>query len=260
MDILTAFRIIVRRWHVVVSGLILTAVVAVIVMQSISPTFQARGSALVVTPAAPAEGSATPSVLSQNPFTRFDGSTSVLAGVVAQLMSDIEVRENLYEQGAKADYVVAQENQNAPILTVIVEDKDEKYAMESAATVLASINDELDARQADAGAPEASRIRSMVISEPTRTTRLVAAKVRAGVATALLGSAAAISMAFVVEGFAQSRKQREQLRASEDAGGVESERDQPGPLPEPSPRARANGAQRTDREPSEQVTASSTWS
>jgi len=259
MDILTAFRIILRRWHVVVSGLILTAVVAVIVMQSISPTFQARGTALVVTPQAPTEGT-TPSIISQNPFARFDASTTVLAGVVAQLMSDIEVRENLHEQGAKADYIVAQENENAPILTVLVEDKDEDYAMESASTVLASINEELDDRQADAGAPEASRIRSMVISEPTRTTRLVAAKVRAGFATGLLGAAASISMAFVVEGFAQSRKQREQIRASELAGHSEPEHDQSDRLPETSPRAPTIDAPRTDHEPSEQVTASWTSS
>jgi hypothetical protein len=239
----------------VASGLIFTAVVAVVVMQSISSTYEARGSVLVVSPLPPTEE--TPSILSQNPFARFDASTSVLAGVAAQLMDDISVRERLQEEGAKGDYVVVQENSSAPILTVIVEDEDEEFALTSASIVLSAINDELNDRQADAGAPEASRIRSLVISAPTRTTRLVAARVRAGVATVLLGSAAALSMAFVVEGFAQSRSQRQQAQARERAGSREHEPDEASG--ETPPRARASSAALppTDPTPSEQFTSSS---
>jgi hypothetical protein len=67
-------------------------------------------------------------------------------------------------------------------------------------------------------------------------------------------------MAFVVEGFAQSRKQREQLRTSEGAGGSERERDQPDPLPETTRSAPTIDAPRPDRGRSEQVTVSSTSS
>jgi hypothetical protein len=196
----------------------------------------------------------------ENPFARFDASTSVLAGVAAQLMDDISVREGLQELGAKGDYLVVQENSSAPILTVVVEDKDEAYALESTSIVLKAINDELDARQADAGAPDASRIRSLVISEPTRTTRLVAARVRAGVATGLLGSAAALSMAFVVEGFAQSRKQQELAEADESFESASYEPDEASG--ERTPRRGAPSAHPppTDHRPSEQVTSSRTSS
>ncbi|MGE3622012.1 MAG: hypothetical protein AB7L84_16275 [Acidimicrobiia bacterium] len=225
MDILTALRIILRRWHVVLSGLILTAVVAVVVMQSISPTYEAKGSALLVAPIIPND---QPSILDENPWARFDASTSVLAGVTAQLMDDISVRERLQEAGAKPDYAIGQENSAAPIVSVVVEDTDEKVALESTSLVLHAINEELDARQAAANAPEASRIRSIIITEPTRTTRLVAAKVRAGVATVLLGGAAALSLAFVAEGFAQSQAARRASAARERAQrAAEDELDEP---------------------------------
>lgn len=257
MDILTAFRIMLRRWYVVASGLIITVLAAIVVMQSISPTYEARGSVLVVSPLPSTEGS-EPSIVSQNPFARFDASTSVLAGVAVQLMDDISVRERLQEQGAKGDYVVVQENSSAPILTVVVEDKDEDFALESTSIVLNSINAELDARQADAGAPDASRIRSMVISEPTRTTQLVAARIRAGVATLLLGAAASLSLAFVVEGFAQSRKR--QAQAQTDAWSSDPEPDpSPSDLHEPR-HGEALAPSYADHEPSEQVAASPTQS
>ena len=205
MDLLTTLRIIARQWYVVASGLVLTAVAAFAVFQSVDPTYEARGTALVVSPlSADAEASAA----SQNPFTRFDSSTSAFAGVATMLMDDIQVRESLGEQGILPDYQIFQLSQSVPLLTVVVQDKDEERTLESTIAVLNAINEELDRRQAAAGAPEESRIRSIVVTEPNRTVRLVTDSMRAALLTVVVGIAASISLAFLAEGYTKNRARR----------------------------------------------------
>lgn len=206
MDFFAAIRIVGRRWYVVVAGLILTAIAAFVVMQSVAPTYQASGSAMVVGPA-PASEDGDVDPLSLNPYARFDGATSTLAAVTVQIMNDIEVRERLHEQGANADYQIGQAT-SGPVISVVVIDADEQQAIDSASLVLHAVNDELDQRQAEAGAPEASRIRSFVVTEPTRSVRLTGARIRAFLAVAVLGTAASVSMAFVAEAIAQGRRRK----------------------------------------------------
>lgn len=206
MDILAAVRIMLRRWHVVLSGLVLTAVAAFTVMQSIAPTYQAKGSAMIVSPP-PLETEEGVNPLSLNPYARFDASTSVLAGVTVEIMNDIDVRERLALEGASPGYQIGQSN-STPVLWVVVVDPDPQQAIRSTSMVLAAVGVELDRRQAEAGAPEESRIRSFVVTEPTRAIALTGARVRAFTAVAVLGLAASISLAFVVEAFAQARRRR----------------------------------------------------
>jgi hypothetical protein len=207
MDLLTTLRIIARQWYVVASGLVLTAVAAFAVFQSVDPTYEARGTALVVSPQPPDAETVT----SQNPFTRFDSSTSAFAGVATMLMDDIQVREALGNQGILPNYQIFQLNQSVPLLTVVVQDKDEERTLESTAAVLAAINDELDRRQAAAGAPEDSRIRSIVVTEPNRAVRLVTDSLRAALLTVVVGVAASISLAFIAEGYTKNRARRREV-------------------------------------------------
>jgi capsular polysaccharide biosynthesis protein len=229
MDFFAAIRIVGRRWYVVVAGLILTAVAAFTVMQSVAPTYQASGSAMVVGPAPTSvDGEVDP--LALNPYARFDGATSTLAAVAVQIMNDIEVREQMAEGGANADYQIGQQS-SGPVISVVVIDPDEEQAIHSASLVLHGVNDVLDQRQAAAGAPEESRIRSFVVTEPTRSVTLTGARVRAFLAVAVLGAAASLSLAFVAEAIAQSRQRKEDELAALDGGpGRAADADRTEPL------------------------------
>jgi hypothetical protein len=202
VDFFAAMRLIVRRWYVVASALIVTLAVAYTVMQSVAPTYRAEGSVLLFAPSADsaAAGAAV------NPFRSFDASTAVLAAVIVQIMNDTDVRAAIAEGGGRPDFVVGQSTDGTPVIVTRATDPDEARAILTVRLAMEELQAELDRRQADAGAPEEVRIRAIVLTEPTDTDALVGARIRAFLAVMALGVAASVSVAFIVESLAQSRR------------------------------------------------------
>jgi hypothetical protein len=208
VDFFTAVRLIVRRWYVVTSAFILTMAVAYTIFQTVAPTYEAEGSVLLFAPAAPAapavEVTATEAPV--NPFRSFDGSTALLASVIVQIMDDTDVRDAVEEQGGRGDYVVGRQTDGTPVIVTRATDLDAERAMLTVRLAMAALQEQLDRRQADAGAPPEVRIRAIVLTEPTDAAALVGARVRAALAVMALGVAASVSLAFIVESVSQSRR------------------------------------------------------
>jgi hypothetical protein len=222
VDFLVALRIIARRWYLVIFVLLLTAGAAHAVGQAIAPTYRVTGGAMLVSPLPPPDPVAGLNPLNQNPYVRYDFSIGVLTAVTTQIMDDIVVRDVVADRGGRPDYRIDAAGNNVPLVYVTAEDVDEQLAVGTVALVLATMNEELDRRQAEAGAPEGSRVRPIVISLPTKGTELTGSRIRAMLAVSVLGTGGALSLAFLAESRAQSRRRRRQP--------VEPDRGRPYPL------------------------------
>jgi hypothetical protein len=231
MDFLSVIRVIIRRWYVVVSALLISMAISYAVVRSIAPTYQASGSALLVG-APPAQNPDDPDTLNQNPFTRLDASTAVLTAVATQIMDAGPTRESLIAEGASKDYQVGQATDGTPVFVVVATDRDAEVAIGTVNLVLDRLGEELDSRQADAGAPPEARVRSIVITEPDEATELLGGRIRAFLALSALGAAASVSLAFVADAIAQGRERRSQADRRHSLGGEDGMDARPGSIDE----------------------------
>ena len=235
MDFFSAIRVMLRRWHIVLSALMISVALAYGVALSIAPTYQAHGSALLVgaaaaVPAGSEAGSA------QNPYTRLDSSTAVLTKVASQIMDDVRIRESLVAEGATRDFQVGQASDGTPVFVVVATHREASVALATVDLVLARLNEELDDRQAAAGAPPESRVRSIVITQPADANELIGGRIRAFLAVVALGVAASASLAFLADAIAQGRQRHAQHEMSGGDDPVETgPRGTPSPAP-PQPR------------------------
>lgn len=207
MDFLSVVRVVLRRWPVVLGALVLSALAAYTAASSVAPTYQAKGSALLVGP----QGATIPGsdeLQLDNPYTRLDNSTLVLTAVAVQIMDDSSVRESLRDEGAAPDYVVGRAEDGTPVLGVVATNTDPAVAVKTVDLVLDRLNDELDDRQAEAGAPPDSRVRSIVVTRSDTASEQLGGRIRAFLAVAALGVAASISLAFITEAIVQGRRRR----------------------------------------------------
>lgn len=207
MDFLSVVRVVLRRWPIVLGALVLSTLAAYMAARSVAPSYQAKGSALLVGP----QGAAIPGAEElqlDNPYTRLDNSTLVLTAVAVQIMDDSAIRESLQDEGAAPDYVVGRAEDGTPVLGVVVTNTDPAVAVKTVDLVLDRLNAELDDRQAEAGAPPDSRVRSIVVTRSDTAIEQLGGRIRAFLAVAALGVAASISLAFITEAIVQGRRRR----------------------------------------------------
>lgn len=205
MDFLTAVKVVVRRWYVVLPVMLVSAVITAGVVQNVPPAYQSAGSVLLASPGMAREDGA-PAI---NPFANIDYSSSVVAGIVAQLMESKEVRERLVEAGADPDYIVGTPTgSNAPVLGIESTAATAELSVQTVQIVMTGIQQELETRQRDAGGPPHTWIRAIVLTTPTEADVVVSGKIRALAALAALGLVAAVSLAFLVESIGVGRRRR----------------------------------------------------
>lgn len=215
MDFLTAVKVVVRRWYVALPVLIVAAIVTQNVVQGVPPSFRANGSVIVASPGLPRGTDPSAPPVAVNPLTNLDYTASVVASIVAGLMQDRAVKEELVAQGADPSYTLGTPpNTNAPLLGIEATAESPDKAVETVRLVIQGIQDQLERRQGEAGAPPDTWIRAIVLTSPTEAERQTGGKVRAAVALGALSLAAAVSMAFLAESIAFGRKRRTDETAS----------------------------------------------
>lgn len=235
MDFLTAVKVVIRRWYVFFPVLAVTSFLTLNVVKGVPPSYRAMGSVIVASPGAPQD--TTGPVRAVNPLTNLDYSASVVASIVAGLMQDRAVKEDLVAAGANPDYTLGTPTgTNAPLLSVVSTAGTPMLAVNTVKLVIQGIQDQLERRQSDAGAPPETWIRAIVLTSPTEADRQSGGKVKAAGALGALSVLAATSMAFITESIGESRRRRaaernaipspERLRSATDAA-AEADRGTP---------------------------------
>lgn len=218
MDFVTFLRVLQRRWVVVLAGLIITLIVIVAVGKSVGPTYEARGSVLLVGPAIDVSSERGP--FPANPYLYMNPSVHSTAIVIAERMSSDEMVRELADVGATADYEVTSA-EKTPILTVTARGASEVQVLHTARLVLQRMGDELVARQQAAGAPAHTLIRSQILSGP-RASLHEGSKLRVMAAVSVLGLGMTLLFVLAVESLDARRGRLRQLEMPLPA---------PGPVP-----------------------------
>jgi hypothetical protein len=209
VDFLTTIRIMLARWYVLVPALLATGVAAFGVMSTVAPAYQVQGSVVMLAPA-----NKTIDPIAGNPYIGV--GLEVVADVLAKATMSEATATRLEARGATAEYEVGTGLEGGPILNVMVTSPDERTALRTAKTVIASIRAELARRQQAVGAPRESWISAVTVTRPDHATKMMGSKIRVLAAVLALGLAATIGLTFMAENVAEGRRRRAEVdRAAE---------------------------------------------
>ncbi len=216
MDLVTFLRVLLRRWDVVLPGLLLTLVTVMAAGTSVDPEYEAEGSVLLL---GPSTSTSSQGAVAVNPYLSFNSSLESSAAIVAESMSSGETVRELADAGATAGYKVSH-TQKTPILTVSARGPSKELVLYTADLVLQRLQEDLATRQEEAGAPAATLIRSQVLSPP-RAAMHAGNRPRVMTAVGAVGLGTTIMLAFAVESLATWRnRQRQQHTPPASVGPV----------------------------------------
>ncbi len=158
-DVLTLLGVLLRRWYVLVPGVILAVVGGYFVNQSVDPVYEVEGVYLL--------GSGT----GQEGNGALDGETTgdpvaTSGRAIAAVVEGDEVRSTLAEQGLTADYTVTYEP-DAQLFRVEATARREEGVVETADAVLERVQEEIERRQAALGVDAAERPVLEVLTRPS---------------------------------------------------------------------------------------------
>jgi len=223
MDLLSLLRLIGRHWRVTVPAALLTLVGLVGALQLSSPTYQATGSIVLLSPPqAPEIDAATedgaPPEAGQNPFARY-GDLSVVADILARVMDGDAKRAEFESQGVTGYEVVANRFQRGPVVEVTGKDSRSEGAIASAETVLEDVNAVLAKLQQVEHADPDYYITSAPLDPPSTATAMYGSTIRTAIAVMALGALFTLGLTVLAEAI----RRRRPVRAAPAGGGVVSD-------------------------------------
>jgi hypothetical protein len=218
VDFWKTLLVLLRRWYVAIPALVVSAGLALMAYQSIPPKYEATGSVVLLTPTHGATGSARKDGPA-NPLLAFDGSLETTAQLLTQVLLSPGVAEELADQGATGDYQVGDANIGGPFVNVVATGQSAVEAQRTVTLVLNRARQELLAREHKLNAPRASYISVEDVVRPTEARELVGNKTKGAGAALVLGLAASLGSAFMIESIVENRQDRRGvLRAARRTG------------------------------------------
>lgn len=177
-------KTVLRRWYVVVAGLVLTAALGYVAYSSTPPVYEASGTVLLLPPEdqVSAEGI-------QNPFLQLNNLDVPTSLVVARLNGD-EVREQILDQQPDALYEVSTDpTMRGPVVLAQVSAGSPEATIDTLELVLAAAPQALADLQRQQDVPKGDSITSMQLAADLDATAVTRATTRALVAAVGVGLA-----------------------------------------------------------------------
>ncbi|MDP8931295.1 MAG: hypothetical protein M3O70_22670 [Actinomycetota bacterium] len=197
MDLVTFLRVLLRRWDVVVPGLVLTFVVVIAAGSSVSAEYEAEASLLLL---GPSTSTSSQGAVAVNPYLNNPEKLDATAVIIDRSMSSEEIKRELANLGATADYELTP-TEKTPILTVTARGSSRDQVLHTSQLVLERVQGDLVRRQLEAGAPEHTWIRTEILSTP-QVSMNTGNKPRVMAAVGALGLGITVMLAFMVESLA----------------------------------------------------------
>ena len=209
MDLVSLLRLVVRWWRLTGPAAVLTLVGVVAAVQLASPTYQATGSVVLLSPPeapdADAGAGATAPVVGQNPYVRY-GDLAVVADIVARVMDSDSRRAELEAREVAAYEVVANREARGPVVEVTGEGPSAAAAIGSTEVVLADLAAVLSDLQEVEGADPGYFITAAPLEPPSTAAAMYGSTVRAAIGAAAFGALATLGVAVVAEAVARRRR------------------------------------------------------
>ena len=230
--VLEVLRALVRRWYVVVAGLLATGALAYGALVASPPEFHARGLVLLL-PSDAAVGKGG------NPFLLLSGLEQP-AGILVASFSSAPARAEVQERSPTADYTIGiDDSTRGPVIAVDVTAASAAETMGTLDYLMARIPQELARLQNSVDAPLDTVIGSMTLTVDTNADVSRAATVRMVIAALVVGLVGTAAAGYAVD----ARIQRRRLGASETSDQDED----PGSGPDSPPQQDHTGGRRAMR-------------
>jgi hypothetical protein len=201
VDFWSSIKVLVRRWYIVVIGLVITLGAVLAVNTLISPSYTASGSAVLSVPPNLPEKAA-----SSNPYLAY-GNLAVAAKVVASAMNQPSVVREMKAKGATGTFVVDLDpERSSPIIIVSSQAETSADAIRTVEVVIQGVQQLLADRQKGLGAPQNTWLTAASVVTPEEANKAVGSRLRAMSAVGVLGLLGTLTLAFAIEGWAQGRK------------------------------------------------------
>lgn len=229
MELGNAFVVVRQHVGAVILVLLLGVVAASTLTARVNADPEYRASAVVLIVSSPQTAASGGAVV--NPLARLGTSERVVADVLARSMTTRTQVLQLQKAGVPGSYDIGTDppsqgpQVSAPVLNVVTIAETAEEAVRGAEGVVSALQAELARRQAAVGAPRETWMQAQVLIPPdrARAVRGNAARVAAGVLG--LTVAAAVSVAFLLEGAVLSRRQRVRTAEATATGQVLVESD-----------------------------------
>ncbi|MBA4608138.1 hypothetical protein H1W00_06575 [Aeromicrobium sp. Marseille-Q0843] len=201
-------KTVLRRWYVVVAGLLLTGVLGYAAYSSTPPVYEASGTVLLLPPEDQVSGEGI-----KNPFLQLNNLDVPTSLVVARLNGD-EVREQILEQQPGALYEVTTDpTMRGPVVLVQVSAQSAKATVDTLEAVLAAAPTALTDLQAQQDVPKGDSITSMQLAADLEATAVTRATTRAVVAAVAVGLALTAGATAGIDAIARRRRARRRREA-----------------------------------------------
>lgn len=196
--LLNVFRVIARRWYVVLIGLLLTAALTYGAILTTPSEFRSRALILLL-PSEEAVGDGG------NPFLVLAGLEPP-ASLVAAYFTGTVAREEVAARSETAEYLVALDaTTRGPVILVEVTDTSAAQSLATLDYLTERIPEELRRLQDEVQATENSIIGSMLLTKDAEAAEDSSAPIRTGIATLAVGLAGTVFLAFAMDSFLARR-------------------------------------------------------
>jgi hypothetical protein len=219
VDFVDACKVVLRRWYVALPLLLLTFAGTFFAYSSASGAFSAKGSLILVQPAARVVIEGEPSdVCATNPWCP-EGDVLSLANVTTRTMDDPEVYDELIaaHPGASYDVVLDSENRSS-IIELTATAATPRDALDTLRDLTAQVEKELNERQiegrgevADTPVDPRDLVTTSQVSMANRAVPQAGGKMRAAAGAFGLGIALTLGATFLAESVAVSRHAKASL-------------------------------------------------
>ncbi|WP_244931730.1 hypothetical protein [Nocardioides sp. W7] len=229
MYLADALTVLLRRWVVVLLGVLLTGGACYAVIKYVEPDYQASGQMLFLLPPE-ASGESTPT----SPFLNFQAGLSTAGSLVAGRVATKDAQRELAAEGNSAEYAVALTPEAGPLLVITSKDKDPAVALATRDAVMDRISADLAAIQTTARVPNRQMITAQISSTSENAEVLPGSRMRALAGAAGAGMLLTLLLAFGTDRIANLRRERRARAAERGKGDPEAAADEEASAASPS--------------------------
>jgi capsular polysaccharide biosynthesis protein len=204
MDLASLMRSVSRRRVIALPILLAGVAASAYFFLSLAPTYSAQAQLVFVPPNASVQSGKARDI---NPYLQFGSSIQTAANVALKQVNTPDFNERIRAAGVTSGVQVVIV-QDSPVLVITSKTRDSGQAIRGAVVASDEIRREVRKSQIDAGSPESLLIDPRPIGSPAVSTVLFGARVKAALATLVLGVLAAINAAFLVDAVERRRRSR----------------------------------------------------
>ncbi|MEO5853280.1 MAG: hypothetical protein ABIQ15_12275 [Nocardioides sp.] len=212
-----AIGVLLRRWYVVVVGLLLVAGGVAAALVLVPTQYQATAHVLLLLPSQ-STGVRNPT----NPYLNLQPGLTTTATLIASELGTKSAQRTVAEGGFDSSFAVGVAPDTGPLFVITVEDTDPAMAVATREEVVRQLDVQLSTMQNDMDVPSTQVIFARRNDPPGGAEVLPGSKIRAAAGIVGLGVALTVVAAFLVDRLARRRASRRQAE-DPSSGGADPE-------------------------------------